>query len=169
MSNLFVHKVNIDMLSSAVPQGVIHAQNITQRRLMHIEQAVEDISDLFLRVYLVLGAVPPEGATFITEEVSSASWDEYYQRFLRIAARSLRNLKDAVAVMDGWQISDEQERWAGYLARRAEHVDSNSNIADETDLAFCNEIVGMWDAIMSIRHATLQTLNASGSRDLKEF
>lgn len=46
---------------------------------MHIEQAVEDISDLFLRVYLVLGAVPPEGATFITEEVSPASWDEYYQ------------------------------------------------------------------------------------------
>ncbi|EIW54664.1 uncharacterized protein TRAVEDRAFT_50803 [Trametes versicolor FP-101664 SS1] len=67
------------------------------------------------------------------------------------------------------EISDEQERWVGYLARRAEDLDSDSKVADESDLTFHNEIAGMWDAIMSIRHTTLQRLNAAGRRDFTEL
>lgn len=46
---------------------------------MHIEQSVEDISDLFLSVYLVLDDVGPENCRSHPAMISLAAWDQYYQ------------------------------------------------------------------------------------------
>ncbi len=45
---------------------------------MRIEQSVEDISDMFLKVYFILDAVPEEATSSVTV-VSPALWDEYLQ------------------------------------------------------------------------------------------
>ncbi|EIW54656.1 uncharacterized protein TRAVEDRAFT_50795 [Trametes versicolor FP-101664 SS1] len=77
-----------------------YAASQAQRKLMHIEQSVEDISDLFLSVYLVLDNVGPENCRSHPAMISLATWDQYYQDFLRIASLCRRNLHESVAVMD---------------------------------------------------------------------
>lgn len=54
-------------------------QSVAQRRLMHIEQSVDDISDLFLNVYLVLDDIGLESGHSNLAMISLASWDQHYQ------------------------------------------------------------------------------------------
>ncbi|EIW54658.1 uncharacterized protein TRAVEDRAFT_22585 [Trametes versicolor FP-101664 SS1] len=93
------HSVRVTgSVPSAQPTGVIGTHSLSLRSLLQIEQSVEDISEMFLRVDYVLDDVQAGDTT--DDVVPVSSWDTHHQIFLRTAAKCRSILHNTVAIID---------------------------------------------------------------------